>query len=539
MRSRRTRAMTGVAVVLTTALAMTTATSATADPSSTGAATSAETALTDVVPAPVEVFPDAEAEYRLTPWTPIRTEPRSAEAHKVGLLLAESLRPATGYPLPVVPARSHKPSGISLLLDNVGDTLGREGYRIEVTDDGVTIRANTAAGLFAGTQTLRQLLPPDIEANARRTTAWTVPGGTIIDHPRFAYRGAMLDIARHFHTPDEIKSYIDELARFKINHLHLHLTDDQGWRIEIESWPRLTTVGGGPGTGVDGVGAGFLTKEQYSDIVAYAADRYITVVPEIDMPGHTNSALSTYAELNCDGIAPPPRTDMAVGYSSLCIGKEITYEFVEDVIREVSELTPGPYLHIGGDEAHVTTPEDYRLFMRRVLPIVEKYGKRPFGWNEIVRAEPATATVAQYWGTSTDNAELADAVARGHRVIMSPANKTYLDMKYNPDTPLGLSWAGYIEVRDSYEWNPGDHVTGVGEDAVLGVEAPLWSETLRSSDHIEYMAFPRLAAVAELAWSPQEARDWTAFRERLGKQAPRWEERGIDFYRSPEVPWQD
>ena len=159
----------------------------------------------------------------------------------------------------------------------------------------------------------------------------TVPGGGIVDHPRFSYRSAMLDIARHFHTLDEIKSYIDEIARYKINHLHIHLTDDQGWRIEIESWPELATVGGGPGTGVDGVGGGYLTKDDYRDIVSYAAERYITVVPEIDMPGHTNSALSTYAELNCDGIAPPPRTDTG-RLQLLCIDKEITYEFVDDVI---------------------------------------------------------------------------------------------------------------------------------------------------------------------------------------------------------------
>ncbi|EHK87091.1 N-acetyl-beta-hexosaminidase [Saccharomonospora azurea SZMC 14600] len=502
-------------------------------------ATSAKTTLADVVPAPVEVTPDDDADFRLHPETRIHTEPRSTEAREVGELLADALRPATGYALPVVPAQAQDRDhpAISLLLDDVGDELGPEGYRLEVTTRGVTIRATTPAGLFAGTQTLRQLLPADIEADSPQPATWTVPGGTVVDHPRFGYRGAMLDIARHFHTPDEIKAYVDELVRYKFNHLHLHLTDDQGWRIEIESRPELTTVGGGPGTGVDGVGEGFLTKEEYADIVAYAADRYLTVVPEIDMPGHTNAALSTYAELNCDGVAPPPRTDTAVGYSSLCIDKEITYEFAEDVIREVAELTPGPYLHIGGDEAHVTPPEDYRAFMRRVVPMVEKYGKRPVGWNELVRAEPTTDAVVQYWHTDTEHAELAAAVARGHQVVMSPANKVYLDMKYDEDTPIGLAWAGYVEVRDSYEWDPADHVTGVGERAVLGVEAPLWSETLRTLDHIEYMALPRLLAVAEIGWSPQESRDWVSFSERLGKQAPHWEQRGVDFYRSPQVPW--
>ncbi|WP_024875044.1 beta-N-acetylhexosaminidase [Saccharomonospora piscinae] len=530
MRRSKPRVTLAAAVAFTAALSVSTALPAAAEPGT------ADSPLTAVIPAPAEVEADPGADYRLKPSTLVRTEPGSAAARAVGRQLADTLRPATGYPMPVVPA--HGPAnGISLLLDDVGDDLGREGYRLTVSPRGVTVRANTPAGLFAGSQTLRQLLPAAIDSDSRQHAAWTVPGGSITDHPRYDYRGAMLDIARHFHTPDEIKSYINELARYKINHLHLHLTDDQGWRIEIESWPELTTVGGGPGTGVDGVGGGFLTKEDYRDLVSYAADRYITIVPEIDMPGHTNSALSTYAELNCDGVAPPPRTDMAVGYSSLCIDKEITYEFVEDVIREIAELTPGPYLHIGGDEAHVTSEEDYRTFMRRAVPLVEKYGKRPFGWNEIVRAEPTTDTVAQYWGTATEHAEIADAVERGHQVIMSPANRTYLDMKYDEDTPLGLSWAGYVEVRDAYDWDPGAHVTGVGEDAVLGVEAPLWSETLRSLDHIEYMALPRLTAVAELGWSPRSSHDWPSFRERLAEQGPRWEARDAGFYRSPQVPW--
>ncbi|WP_277670282.1 beta-N-acetylhexosaminidase [Saccharomonospora viridis] len=520
------------AVACAAALAVSAAPAA-ADPSVT---TTTDIGLGDVIPVPAEVTPDPDADYRLGPGTLIRTEPRSDEVRAIGHQLADALRPATGYPLPVVPARGNG-GGISLLLDDVGDELGPEGYRLDVTKRGVTIRANEPAGLFAGTQTLRQLLPAAIESDTPQHKTWTVPGGGIVDHPRFSYRSAMLDIARHFHTLDEIKSYIDEIARYKINHLHIHLTDDQGWRIEIESWPELATVGGGPGTGVDGVGGGYLTKDDYRDIVSYAAERYITVVPEIDMPGHTNSALSTYAELNCDGIAPPPRTDIEVGYSSLCIDKEITYEFVDDVIREIAELTPGPYLHIGGDEAWSTPPEDYRTFMQRVVPIVEKYGKRPLGWNEIVRGTPSTDTIAQYWGTTTEHEEIADAVARGHKVIMSPANKAYIDMKYDENTPLGLSWAGYIEVRDAYDWDPGDHVSGVGEDAVLGVEAPLWSETLRTLDHIEYMAFPRLAAIAELGWSPRDTHDWTSFSERLSKQGPRWEARGVDFYRSPQVPW--
>nr|WP_307831981.1 beta-N-acetylhexosaminidase [Prauserella cavernicola] len=501
------------------------------------AAPGPERQLSDVIPAPAQIAPNSKADFTLGPHTTIHTQLGSAEAESVGTYLAEVLRPATGFELPVDSSARSKGPGISLLLGKGGADVGEQGYQLDVAKSGITVRAETPEGLFAGVQTLRQLLPAQVEADQTFSRTWTVPGGRIVDEPRFEYRGAMLDLARHFHEPDEIKSYIDEIAQFKINHLHLHLSDDQGWRIEIESWPELTTVGGGPGTGVDGEGPGFLTKAEYSDLVAYAESRFITIVPEIDMPGHTNAAQSTYAELNCDGVAVPPRTDIEVGYSSLCIDSEVTYRFAEDVIREVAELTPGPYLHIGGDEAHATSEEDYRTFMDRVLPLVEKYGKRAFGWNEVAQADLPTSVVPQYWSTETENADVAEAVAKGNQVIMSPANKTYLDMKYDESTPLGLQWAGLIEVRDAYDWDPGNHLQGVGEESVFGVEAPLWSETLRTLDDIEFMAFPRLPAIAEIGWSPQEARDWESFSQRLAEQGPRWEERGVNFYRSPQINW--
>ncbi|MEV6493034.1 family 20 glycosylhydrolase, partial [Actinoplanes sp. NPDC051633] len=368
-------------------------------------------------------------------------------------------------------------------------------------------------------------------------TGRAIAGGSITDRPRFGYRGVHLDLARHFHTPDEVKRYIDEVRRLKVNYLHLHLSDDQGWRIQIDSWPRLTEVGGAPGTGVDGVGGGFLTKAEYQDLVGYAAARFVTIVPEIDMPGHVNAAQVAYPELTCDGVAPPPRTDTAVGYSSLCISSETTYRFVEDVIRELAAITPGPYIHIGGDEAHSTPPADYVAFQNRVIPLVAKHGKTAYGWNEIAQSPASYSSVAQYWDTSTSNATVANAVAHGMRVVMSPANKAYLDMKYDRNTPLGLSWAGYIEVRTAYDWDPGTHVSGVPESSVLGVEAPLWSETLRDLDDIEFMAFPRLAAIAELGWSPRSTHDWASFRTRLAGYAPQWASRDVDFYRSPQIDW--
>ncbi len=497
-----------------------------------GATTPEESRMTQVIPTPVSVTPDRHGGgYDLSRDTVISVD---RGAKKVGELLAGVLRPSTGYRLPVVTDRRHH-GGISLSLGYVPARLGTEGYELSVDRRGVSVKAKAPAGLVAGVQTLRQLFPAKVESRTKQRGPWTVPAGKIVDYPRFAYRSAMLDVARHFFNPDEVKRYIDQISLYKINTLHLHLADDQGWRIEIESWPRLTTyggsseVGGGPG--------GYYTKEQYRDIVAYATAREITIVPEIDMPGHTNAALASYAELNCDGVAPPLYTGIEVGFSSFCIDKEITYQFVQDVVTELAELTPGPYLHLGGDEAHSTTDPDFIKFFDRVFPMVEAAGKQIVGWHEYLKATPPTSGVAQYWGTTNTNDLVVDGAARGNKILMSPASKAYLDMKYDENTPLGLSWAGFTEVDDAYDWNPGSFVTGVPESAVLGVEAPLWSETLENSDHIEFMAFPRLPAIAELGWSPWSTHDWASFRERLAAQAPRWIEMGVDFYRSPQIDW--
>jgi hexosaminidase len=493
-----------------------------------------------LVPTPASVSPAGGAPFVITNTTTIIVPAGGGDAARVGEMLGTLIRPATGFPVTVTASDAAAPNGSIVLRLGGPSTLGSEGYELAIGADSVRILAAAPAGLFHGTQTLRQLLPAAIEAEQsvhREASGWSVPAGRIVDTPRFAWRGAMLDVARHFFTVDEVKQLVDVLALYKLNTLHLHLADDQGWRIQIDSWPQLATLGGGPGTGVGGEGPGYLTKADYADLVAYAAARFITVVPEIDMPGHTNAALSTYAELNCDGVAPRPRTDTEVGYSSLCIGTDVTYRFVEDVIRELAAMTPGDYVHIGGDEAKATTPQDYRTFMDRVIPLVGKYGKKVLGWHEIATVDPPTSAVPQYWDTTNTNPALAAAAARGNKVVMSPANKAYLDMKYNASTPLGLNWAGFIEVRDAYEWNPASHVTGVGEAAVLGVEAPLWSETLRTLDNIEFMAFPRLAAIAELGWSPPASHDWAAFSNRLGGFGPRWTLQGVDFYRSPQVSW--
>jgi hexosaminidase len=487
--------------------------------------------LDRVVPAPASVAPGGSP-YRITDGTRIRVDD-SREVRRVGEYLADLLRPSTGYRLPVT---THG-DGIRLRLAK--GSFGAEGYRLDSDRRGVVITAARPAGLFHGVQTLRQLLPAAVEKDSAQPGPWLVAGGTIKDTPRYGWRGAMLDVSRHFFSVDQVKRYVDQLALYKFNKLHLHLSDDQGWRIAIDSWPRLATYGGS--TQVGGGPGGYYTKDDYREIVRYAASRHLEVVPEIDMPGHTNAALASYAELNCDGVAPPLYTGIEVGFSSLCVGKELTYDFVDDVIRELAAITPGRYLHIGGDEAHSTPHADYVKFMDRVQPVVAKYGKTVIGWHQLTGASPAKGALAQYWGldgTSAEEKEQVAAAARGGTgLILSPADRIYLDMKYDERTPLGLSWAGYVEVRRSYDWDPGTYLAGVPESAVRGVEAPLWSETLRTSEDIEYMAFPRVVGVAELGWSSVASHDWDAYKVRLAAQAPRWEAMGISFYRSPQVPW--
>jgi len=433
-----------------------------------------------------------------------------------------------------VAGASIPPGAISLELGDAS-IAGGEAYELRVTADRVTIRANQPAGLFYGVQSFRQLLPAFVEYRAVRpdkNRPVVAAAGRIADLPRFGWRGAMLDVSRHFLPVADVKRYVDLMSMYKLNRLHLHLADDQGWRIAITSWPRLAVHGGG--TQVGGGAGGYYTQEQYAELVAYAAERFVTIVPEIDLPGHTNAALASYAELNCDGAARERYTGTEVGFSTLCVDKEITYTFIDDVVREIAALTPGPWIHIGGDEVKTLTPDQYVRFIERVQTIVRSHGKQMIGWDEISPVPLVPTSIIQLWRTTATPAE---AVARGTRVIMSVANKTYLDMKYDPTTAIGLSWAGYIDVKTAYDWEPATVVPGVPDSALLGVEAPLWSETVATMNDVEFLAFPRLAGIAEVGWSRAESRDWDAFKLRLGAHGPRLVALGVNFHRSPTVPW--
>jgi hexosaminidase len=487
--------------------------------------------MSNIIPAPVLVTATGDT-FTLTAAANVCVEPETAEMAGIGQYLADKLNPATGYEMRVLVAAGAPANGNIYLTTVGGDpALGSEGYELTVTPGLVTLVAPRPAGLFRGIQTIRQLLPPSIERSALQPGPWKIPTGTIRDYPRFAWRGAMLDVARHFFSVDDVKRYIDLIAHYKMSRFHMHLSDDQGWRVMIDSWPNLALVGGS--TEVGGGAGGYYTQAEYADIVAYAQRRYITVIPEIDMPGHVNAALASYAELNRDEVAPDLYAGTEVGFSSLCVDKEITYTFIDDVVRELAALTPGPYLHVGGDEADATDADDYVRFIERVQAIVESHGKQMVGWEQIAKTDLSSASVVQYWSE-----DLGQTIAqKGARVVMSPASKAYLDMQYETSTPLGLHWAAYVNVEEAYSWDPAALVDGVLEGNVLGVEAPLWSETLQTMDDIEYMAFPRLPGCAEIGWSSAAGRNWDEYKVRLGAHGPRLTAMGVNFYRSPLVSW--
>lgn len=454
------------------------------------------------------------------------------EVAAIGRYLAGHLQPATGYALPVTVSADSPTTGGILLSTSDDAALGEEGYELVIAPDSIRLTAFRPAGLFWGVQTLRQLFPPAIERSTVQAGPWTLPTGTIRDYPRFEWRGAMLDVARHFFGVSDVKRFIDLLAYYKMNRFHLHLSDDQGWRLMINRWPKLATYGGS--TEVGGGAGGYYTQAEYAEIVAYAQSRYIVLIPEIDTPGHTNAALASYTNLNCNGTLPSLYTGTKVGFSSLCIDKEDTYTFLDDVIGEIAALTPGPYIHIGGDEASATDAADYVRFVDRIQAIVKAHDKTVVGWEEIARGKLLPDTIVQYWNGTAAH----DTVQQGAKVLMSPASKAYLDMKYDPSTPIGLNWAAYIEVSDGYNWDPAEELAGLPESEIIGIEAPLWSETLQTLDDIEFMALPRLPGYAEIGWSPAAARDWNEYRIRLGAHGARFTALGLKFYRSAQVPWQ-
>ena len=418
---------------------------------------------------------------------------------------------------------------ISLFVDN---TLagGPEAYNIVIEKQLLSVVGGSDAGVFRGIQTLKQLFPL---ASEHKLAA--LKTGVIKDYPRFEHRGFMLDVARHFYTVDEVKQVIDYLAAYKYNVFHFHLTDDQGWRIEIPSWPKLTEVGSNSAVGKESCENCFYSLDEYQEIVQYADQRFITLIPEIDVPGHVKAALAAYPEeLYCDGDKPDwPYTGIKVRISSLCFSNPKIYDFFEDVVSEVAKRTTGQYIHVGGDETPKWVKhQDYADFMLKASDIIKKHGKTMMGWTNDLGSVAGLPTdvVGQDWSTKKHCCENTLNMAKNsNKIVMSPANKAYLDLKYDKDAPIGLHWAGYNSIENSYNWDPELMIEGLNAKNIIGVEAALWGETIKSMSDAQYMIFPRLLSLSEVAWSPQKQRSWSGFSKRLAQQLDTFEQQGINY----------
>jgi hexosaminidase len=459
------------------------------------------------------------------------------------LYLRDLLTTARGFSLPIHDVR-HKATGV-IRLTTGGEPaqLGREGYSIEVSVDGLTLSAPESSGVFYGIQTLRQLLPLEVEEKAaQRDVPWQVPSVTICDWPRFRWRGHMLDEARHFHGKETVLRALDLMALQKLNVFHWHLTDDQGWRIEIKRYPKLAEIGSvrkGTTRGFigrhDGVPhSGFYTQDEVKEIVAYAAARNITIVPEIEMPGHSLAALAAYPELSCTGGPFEVLTRFGPTWDVFCPGKEAVFTFLENVLDELIGLFPSPFIHIGGDEVFKrrwskcpdcqrrvaqqglrATSELQGYFTNRIAAHLDSRGRRLVGWNEILSDGLHDTAVVQYW--TRRRKEVVDAVRSGRETVISSFMSLYLDHSYSL-TPLSKA----------YDFEPVFPELEMSEtDSVLGLEAPLWSEFVPSRARLDYQTYPRLTAFAETGWSPRQRKDYADFANRLSTLLQRLRALGV------------
>ena len=436
---------------------------------------------------------------------------------------------------------SSKSAGkISFLIN---PNLGTEEYALNVDDKGVAVEASAFPGLFYGIQTLKQMLPAEIYGGKKANVSWALPYVSILDAPRFDYRGIHLDACRHFWTIEETKRYIDIAAIYKINRLHWHLTEDQGWRMEIKKYPKLTEVGAWRnGTCIgkdfdsnDGIRyGGFYTQDEMREIVAYAAERNITVIPEIDLPGHMVAALAAYPELGCTGGPYEVWTRWGVAEDVLCVGKEETFTFLEDVLTEVLDIFPSEYIHIGGDEcpkvrwencplcqarikelgikAHgnVSAEQELQCYVTaRIQKFLNDHGRKIIGWDEILEGDLAAGATVMSWRGTEGGIE---AARRGFDAVMTPNGYLYLDYYQSQERdkePLCIG--GYLPVEKVYSYEPYEGMAPGTEDHILGVQANLWTEYVTTPEFLEYMLLPRLCALSEVQWCDADRKDYTRF----------------------------
>jgi hexosaminidase len=499
-----------------------------------------------------------EGAFRLEPKTRILTD---VPANDTGLYLAEQLGKVTGYNLKVARSTKAQPAKGSILLTtkDAKPELGAEGYELVVSADSVVVRAGKSAGLFYGVQSLLQLMPPEVfAAKPVAGVDWKVPCVQIEDQPRFKWRGFMFDVARHFFTKAEVKQMLDVLALHKINILHLHLTDDQGWRIEIKKYPRLTEVAAwreeagfgldpklSTAYGPDGRYGGFYTQDDIRELVTYARAKHITIVPEIEMPGHSCAALAAYPELSCSGGPYTPNTKGGVFAGVYCAGKDETFEFLQNVLAEVRPLFPGQAIHIGGDEVPKdnwkkcprcqarmkaeglkTEHELQSYFIRRIEKFVNAQGRNLIGWSEIREGGLAQNAIVMDWIGGA-----VEAASAGHDVIMSPTKFCYLDYYQSTNRatePHAIG--GYLPLSKVYSFEPlPEKLDPQYQSHILGAQGNLWTEYVPNLKHAQFMAFPRLCALAEVTWSPKTARNWDDFTRRLPTQFQRFDQLGVNY----------
>jgi len=500
-----------------------------------------------VIPQPSSVTP-GKGQFAFSARTHIVA---SASSQDLAEDLRDYLRPATGFPFAIV--RAATPGNVSLAIDHSLTRLGPEGYRLEVTRAGIRIRAFAPAGIFYGMQTLRQLLPADIMRETRVDgVKWTVPVATIEDTPRFSWRGAHMDVARHFMPKNFVLKFLDLMALHKLNVLHWHLVDDQGWRIEIKKYPRLALVGGKtdyttfnpvqPMPLVSLPEGGFYTQGDIREIVRYAAERFITVVPEIEMPGHSAAAVSAYPELGNKQEIEQSGGDTSfmtmsgggtAGWDSNYNVDDSTIHFLQDVLTEVMQLFPSKFIHIGGDEVdkrpwHYNPKAQARMrdlgltdenglqswFVSQMDKFLAAHGRRLVGWDEILEGGLAPGATVMSWRGMQGG---VDAAKAGHDVVMAPGDWTYFD-HYQWVAPRlePLAIGGFLPIEQVYKFEPVPaELSAVQAQHILGGQAQLWSEFIPQTEQMEYLAYPRLCALAETVWSPKTARDFTDFVSRL------------------------
>ncbi|MDD3255642.1 MAG: family 20 glycosylhydrolase, partial [Parabacteroides sp.] len=506
----------------------------------------------NVIPKPLSLVQN-EGSFKVTKSTKFYAS--TPEAKTIATFFASKIESSTGYDL-AISEEEVSSNAIALLIDNSLE-VNDEGYTLDATDKLVSIKAKTAKGLFYGMQTLMQLLPAEIESTTVvNGIAWTLPCVTIKDEPRFAYRGIMLDPCRHFIPVENIKKQLDVLALFKINQFHWHLTEDQGWRIEIKKYPKLTEIGS---KRIDGEGTeygGFYTQEQIKEVVAYASERFINVIPEIELPGHALAAISAYPELSCKSDSLSPRIIWGVEEDVYCAGKEETFKFLEDVIAEVVTLFPGEYFHIGGDECPKVRWEKCPLcqkrmrenklknehelqsyFVQRIEKVLASHGKKMIGWDEILEGGLAPSATVMSW--RGEDGGIA-AASMDHDVIMTPgSNGMYLD-HYQGDSKIEpVAIGGYTLLEKTYSYNPvPDTLVGLGKsNFVKGVQGNIWSEYMYTTDLMEYRIYPRILAVAEIGWTPLEGKDYKDFERRIDNALVRLDSHGINYHiPQPEQP---